>query len=159
MFSHRAILRKHPLIIYIIIVFTVSFSHFVLKTSWERYIKILLSYYEEISICFSILSFFLIPFRLYFVKKKGIAPEIRKFRLLGPIIDLTLEPLFNASLFYSAMFILRTIFIERAHELSLDSFLILSVVAGILLYHSISDMYEMGREIFYIQAIKEVVQE
>lgn len=148
MLPPRRILRKNALIAYVSIVFLVIFSHFVLKINWEQIIKIILSYYDEISICFYILSFLLIPFRLFFVKQKRIAPEIRKFRLLGPFIDLTLEPLFNASLFYAAMFLLCAIFRERAHGLSLEPFLILLVVAAILLYQSITDICEMGREIF-----------
>lgn len=159
MFSHRGIFRKNAFIVYVSIVVLSICSHFVLKINWEQIIKSILNYYGEISICFSMVSFFLIPFRLFYVKQKRITPEIRNIRLLGPLIDLTIEPLFNASLFYSAMFMLHVIFQEQDQGLTFDSFLILLVVAGILLYGSISYMYDMVLEIFFIEATEEVIQE
>jgi len=159
MTSHKATLRKRALMAYTILVCAVIFLHFVFKVPWEQNIRILLGYYEEISLCFGIVSCVLIPFRLLTLKQKGVAPETRRVRLFGPFIDLFLDPLFDVSLFYSALFVLNTIFQERAHGLSLDPFLILLFVAATLLYQSIKDIYEMVREIFYVQTAERVISE
>lgn len=153
------ILRRGPFIAYLIIVVISLLLTFTLKMPWEQNIRILLNYYKEISLCFSILTIILIPFRLYYFNQKGM-PKISKFHFLGPTIDLTIEltfePLIDASFFYSAMFLLFTIFKERATGLWLDSFLVLLIVAGILLFQSISDLLEMGRDIFYVRGMGEV---
>lgn len=156
MTSTRATLRKRSIIIYAIIV-SVAIALYILKTPWEEYVRTLLGYYEEISGCFFILNFGLVVFRLFTVEKKGAVPETRRFRLgFGPIIDLAVNPLLDASLFYSALFMLYTIFQEG---LSLDPFLIILVVAGILLYQSVGDMIKMGHTTFYFQTTEKVVRQ
>ena len=96
---------------------------------------------------------------MYAFIKTGVAPETRKRRFFGPIIDLMLDPLLDASLFYSGLFILSTIFKERIHGLSLDSFFILLGVAIILMSQSIHDMIRLGRETFYVQRTEKVIPE
>lgn len=155
----RPTLRMHSFIAYITIVCIVIVLDLI-GIPWEENIKILLQNYEQISRYFFIGSIVLIFFRLLTVKQKGLAPETRKIRSgLGPIVDLAALPLFDASLFSASLFMLYSIFQERAQRLSLDSFFVLLGVAMILLYLSVNDMIRMGREIFYVQTAERVVRE
>ena len=157
MTSHRKKLNKRSLIAYAIIICGAFISHFILKMPWEQYITSILGYYQQISLAFGIVVCGLIPFRLLIVKRKGMAPETQRFRLLGPIIDLTLGPLIDASLFYSALFILYEVFQERVQVLSLDPFLILLIVAAYLLYESVKDVFGICREIFYVERTEQAI--
>jgi len=157
MTSHKRTLRKGSLIIYAILVIG-AIILYLLKIPWQENVRIMLSYYGEISICFFIISAGLIPLRLIAVEQKGVATAATKIRFLGPIVDLSLEPLFDASLFYAALFILYTIFQEHGNVLSLDPFLILIMVAGILLYESINSVYEMALEIFYAKKAEVIIR-
>lgn len=156
--THRPKLRKRPLFIYIIIVCIVIFLHFILNIEWELYIKIILGYYNDISLCFGIISFGLVPFYLYFVKLKLISPKTQKFTLFGPFGDVILKQSFDVSQFYSALYILKIIFQEKEHILSLDPVLILLIIIGVLLYRSINDLFNTGREIFYIRSVEKIVR-
>lgn len=152
-------LNRKSLIIYFFIAVALVISHFVLKMQWEQYIRTALEHYEEFSLCFVIFVVLLIPFRWHAVRSKGIAPEARKVRFFGPIIDLALDPLYDASLFYSGLFIFYTIFRERPEGLSLDPFLILALVAGILVYQSLNGAYKLGREIFFVEKTERMIKQ
>lgn len=157
MTSHRA-LNKRALIAFITVV-CVGVVLDRLPIPWEENIRIVLRYHEQFSRYFFLASFVLIFFRLLTVRRKGVAPETRKIRYFGPIIDLAVLPLFDASLFSSALFMLHSIFQEHARGLSLDSFFVLMGVAIILLYLSVNDMIRMGREIFYVHTAERVIRE
>lgn len=154
MTSSKETLRKWALIAYIFVVCG-AILLYVLKVPWQQNIKIVLGYYEEISFCFTVVICFLIPFRLYYVKQNGIVPETRKFRMFGPFVAYIFDPLYDAILFYSALFILHTIF---QTELSLDPLLVLLLVSGILLYESLTDVFKLSREIFYARTVKKVAE-
>lgn len=158
MTSHRATWRKRSLIAYLVMVFVMILLDF-LPIPWEENLAIVLGYYQQLSRYFFIGAFVLIVFRLLTLKHKGVPPETRKIRVLGPVFDLAVKPLFDASLFSSGLFMLYSIFQERAHGLSQDIFFVLSCVAIILLYLSFNGMIEMVREIFHVQTTEEVVRE
>lgn len=148
-------LNKRALIVYIslVCVFVVFLAF---NVPWQEYVRIFLGYYEKICLGFVALSLLLVPFRLHAVKRRGLAPETRKVRFLGPFIDLAIDPLYDATLFYAGMFMFYTIFQERTHGLSLDPLLVLLFVAGILIYQSVTDLHKLGCEIFYVQTEKKV---
>ena len=151
-------LRRGRFISFVLMV-AITFVIILLKIPWPQYIRLLLNYHKMISTYFYGLTGILILFRLYYLRQKEM-PEISKFHFLGPRIghsfELTFVPLFDASLFYSAMFLLFTIFKEGPDGLSPESFIILLFVAGALLFQSISDLLGMGREIFFVQGMGEV---
>lgn len=159
MTSPRPTLRKRPLVALIITVCGVIILDS-LKIPWEENLGILLCNYEQFSRYFFIVSFVVIVFRLLAIRQKGIAPESPlKLRLLGPIFDLAVEPLFDASLFSSALFMLYSLFQERVHGLGQDTFFVLLGVAAILLYLSVNGLIVMIREIIYVQTTEKVVRE
>jgi len=152
-------INRKSLAIYVFLGVALLFSHFVLKIQWEQNIRTALEYYNEFSCCFAFLMLLLIPFRLDSVRRKGIAPETRKVRFFGPIIDLSLAPFYDVSLFYSGLFMLHIIFRERPQGLSLDPFLILALVAAILVYQSLNGAYKLGREIFFVETTEKMIKQ
>ena len=153
----RATLRRWQFITFIILAVG-AISLYLLRVPWEENIRILLGYHEEISRCFLIVSCALILFRLIAFFKTGVPAETRKLRFgFGPVFDLMLDPLLDYSLFYSAWFILSTIFQERMHQLSIDSFFILLSLVVVLMYMSIHDLIRLFRETFYVQRTERVI--
>jgi hypothetical protein len=150
---------KSSMAAYVIVACVIILSYFLLRAQMERYVNVILGCYGQLTVCFAIFSFALVPFRLRAICwiPNSPTPHIReRFGLLVPIIDLVLEPLFDVSLFYSSLFILYAAFEEHMQGLSVDSFLILLVVASILLFQSIKDVYEMSREIFHVDDSQQV---
>jgi hypothetical protein len=140
--------RIWKLVLYLILVFIALFSYFWLRDWWLESIRAVLNYYNEVSIIFTLFAIGTIPFRFYAVKKGKLRFRKRGFYFLGPFMSLALEPLAICSVFYVAIFMLRT-FSQGVYseELSIErSFIFLMVVGG-LLYWSVYELYEMIREI------------
>ena len=148
MLSNKASFHKGRFFLFIIAAIFLIILY-LLEIPWETHVKFVLNDYKRISGCFFIIVFLVIVSRIVTLWQKGIAPETRRYRLgFGPIFDLFVDPFIDGSLFYSALFMLYTIFQEG---LSFDPFLILLAVAGSLLYQSVNDVIKMARKVFYIQ--------
>jgi hypothetical protein len=120
---------------------------------WQQCVDAVLRYYEQISTVFAIAICCLIPFRVCIFQQKRINVEKPRFSMLGPLVSYISEPLYDAALFYSAFFMLHTVFQK---ELSLDPLLILLLVAVLLLYESLTDLFKSVRDIFYVQSMRNI---
>lgn len=120
---------------------------------WQRYVIAALQHYEAATVLFTIVVFCLIPFRVYFFEKKRVDFGMQRFRALGPLVSYITDPLYDAALFYSALFMLYTVF---QHELSIDPLLVLLLVSTLLLYESMMDLFRLIREMFYAQSMQNI---
>lgn len=152
MVSDRNKLSKKGLFVYVIIVFIACTTYF-LKLPWQQCVTDMLEYYNEVSVVFTIVICCLIPFRVYIFSHKRMSVKEQRFRVLGPLISYISEPLYDVALFYSALFMLHTVF-EKG--LSLDPLLVLLLVSALLLYESVIDLLRVAREIFYGQSLQNV---
>lgn len=149
--TSRRTLRKEALCVYVVIV-VVFFISDLMQIPLEENMMILLSeYYTRISHWFLIASCGLIAFRWYTLIQKGTATETRRIHLFGPVLDLALDPMTDATLFYSALFLLNAIFQERTQGLPLEAFLVLALVALYLLYQGINDFIRLSVDTFFVQ--------
>lgn len=153
MTSDRGTLYWWRLLAYIALLIG-AFLLYVFKVPWQQCINSVLTYYEEFSLLFTIGICCLIPLRIFSLKQKGVVLETRRFHILGPLVAFILDPLYDAALFYSALFMLHIIFQK---ELSLDPLLVLLLVSGIILYESITHVFRLAREIFFAQLTEEII--
>lgn len=152
MTSDRGTLHRWWLLAYLALLIG-AFLLYVFEVPWQQFINTVLAYYEEISFWFTFTICCLIPLRILALKQKGMVLETRKFRILGPLVAFIFDPLYDAALFYSALFMLHIIFQK---ELSLDPLLVLLLVSGILLYESLTDVFRLAREIFFAQRTEKI---
>jgi len=155
MASNRNKFSKKALCVYAIIVFIASATYF-LKLPLPQYVTDMLKYYNEVSVVFTILICSLVPFRVYIFSRKRMSVKEQRFRVFGPLVSYISEPLYDVALFYSALFILHTVF-EKG--LPLDPLLVLLLVSALLLYESLIDLFKAAREIFYGQSLQNIATE
>jgi hypothetical protein len=148
-------LNKKSFFAYITIII-VSCLVFIFGLPWQQCVNEALKYYEEISGVFTVIVCGLIPFRLYTFERKKIDLGVQKFRMLGPLVSYISEPLYDVALFYSALFMLHTVFQKG---LSLDPLLVLLLVSAMLLYTSLTDIFRMARDVFYVAGLQNITTE
>lgn len=157
MVSPPPILHKGRLATLVIIIILAIILDVVLNVPWEENVASVLNHYGIISHCFLVVVVVITIGRLLTVKSKGVAPESRILRLSIPAIDLSIQPLYDYSLFYSALFILHKTFQEHTQGFSLEPALILLIVAVAFLSYSIKDVFDMARQIVHVQESKTIV--
>lgn len=153
MTSDRGTLHRSWLLAYVTLVVG-AILVYVFKVPWQQCINSILAYYEDFSLLFTIAICCLIPLRIISLRQKGVVLETRRFHILGPLVAFILDPLYDAALFYSALFMLHIIFQK---ELSLDPLLVLLLVSGMLLYESMTHVFRLAGEIFFAQRTKKIV--
>jgi hypothetical protein len=148
-------LNTKSLFAYATIIFIACATYF-LRLAWQQCVNDALKYYEEISVIFTFIICGLIPFRVYIFSRKRIDLGTQKFRTFGPLVSYISDPLYDVALFYSALFMLHTVFQKG---LSLDPLLVLLLVSATLLYDSVNDLLRTAREIFYGQSLQHIKTE
>ena len=155
MSDNRGILKKikkKSLCAYVAII-VLSCAVFFSGLPWQQYVSDVLKYHGQISIVFTLIVLGLIPFRLYAFNRKKTGFLERKFRIFGPLVSYISEPIYDIALFYSALFMLYTVF---QNVLSLDPLLVLLLVSVILLYESLNDVFRMAQDLFYAKSLQDI---